>query len=257
MDKYDIIIEGGQSNAEGSGLGPVEKEYEPREDILYLDAEKDVVTTPERIEVNYKDLPFVIKVAKERPYNDSKLGDLALTFSEKYIESGLLKNGRKILIVRGAIGGTGFQKGHWGVGAPVFEKMLEMTDYALSLNPENKVVGFLWHQGEHDAFEGNTPANYKKQLLSTVETGRAKYGKTPFIAGDFSNEWKSLNIGICEPIIKVIKEVVDEVGCSAFVETADLPSNNQKTGNGDNIHFCRQSLHVLGERYFNAFMKII
>ena len=125
MDKYDIIIEGGQSNAEGSGLGAVEKEYIPRNDILYLDAEKDVVTTPERIEVTYKNLPFVIKVAEERPYNDGKLGDLALTFAEKYIENGLLKDGRKILIVRGAIGGTGFQKGHWGENAPVFLKMLE------------------------------------------------------------------------------------------------------------------------------------
>ena len=43
---------------------------------------------------------------------------------------------------------------------------------------------------------------------------------------------------------------------AAFVETADLPSNNQKTGNGDDIHFCRESLHVLGQRYFEKFLAL-
>ena len=33
---YDVIIEGGQSNAQGCGRGEVAKEYVPDEDILYL-----------------------------------------------------------------------------------------------------------------------------------------------------------------------------------------------------------------------------
>lgn len=37
---HDIIIQGGQSNAEGSGLGPVEKEYIPSAQVLYLEAKK-------------------------------------------------------------------------------------------------------------------------------------------------------------------------------------------------------------------------
>jgi hypothetical protein len=43
----------------------------------------------------------------------------------------------------------------------------------------------------------------------------------------------------------------------AFIETSDIPSNNQKTGNGDGIHFCRESLHTLGKRYFAAYRTII
>ena len=35
----DIIIEGGQSNAEGTGIGPVDKEYYPTSQILYLEAQ--------------------------------------------------------------------------------------------------------------------------------------------------------------------------------------------------------------------------
>lgn len=164
-----------------------------------------------------------------------------------------MKDGRKLLIVRAAVGGSGFKKGHWGLENILHKKMIELVNYALSLNPENKVVAFLWHQGEHDAFEGNTPEVYHKQLTEMVSDVRARYGNMPFIAGDFVNEWKSKNIESCAPIIDVIRQVICEMGNAAFVETADLPSNNQKICNGDDIHFCRQSLHELGKRYFEAY----
>lgn len=257
MTAYDIIIQGGQSNAAGSGLGPVDNAFVPCEDILYLDVEKNVETLPERVVVNYTDKPFVIHKAEEELWEGNQaLGNFSLTFAKKYIESGCLKAGRKLLIIRAAVGDTGFQKGHWGLQAPLYLKMLEMVDYALSLNSENKVVGFLWHQGEHDAFEGNTPENYKKQLLETVLGVREKYGNMPFITADFVNEWKTLNIQICDPIIQVIQEVVQEVKNAAFVETSDLLSNNQVLKNGDNIHFSRPALYKLGERFFEAFYNL-
>ena len=40
MTAYDIIIQGGQSNAAGYGEGPVTNEYEPCEEIVYLDKVK-------------------------------------------------------------------------------------------------------------------------------------------------------------------------------------------------------------------------
>ncbi len=253
METFDIIIQGGQSNAAGYGIGPVTKEYTPCEGILYLDKKTNVMDAT----LTDKNEPFVIHLAEERlSKENTTLGDLSLTFSLKYIEKGLLKKGRKLLVVRAAVPCAGFQTGDWGVEAPLHKQMLEMTDYALSLNPKNKIIGFLWHQGETDAEKGNPPENYKHQLLATVKCVRERYGNMPFIAGDFANEWKSLNLDICEPIINVIKGVVVEVGNSAFVETADLLSNNQIVGNGDNIHFSKQALHILGERYFEAFEKI-
>ena len=258
MDKYDIIILGGQSNAEGCGIGPVNKEYEPNSDILYLTAEKTVVVDSEGMHITYKEQPFLVSKAEERLSEEgASLGDFSLSFAKEYIEGGYLKEGRKLLIVRAAIGGTGFYKKQWGLGNFVYQKMLEMTDYALSLNSENKVVAFLWHQGEHDAFEGNPPQNYKQQLNSLLADVRMRYGEMPFIAGDFVNEWKSKNLSSCEPIVKVIREVVAQNVKCRFAETADLLSNNQKTGNGDDIHFCRQSLYDLGKRYFDLFKNIV
>ena len=256
-EKFDIVIQGGQSNADGSGIGDVEVAYVPTEKVYYLNSEKTVDTLEDGLKIEFFDKPFQFEIANYRYADDKVIGDLSLTFSEEYIKRGCLKDGRKLLIIRAAIGGTGFFKKHWGLQDMLYLKMLEMTDFALKLNPENKVVAFLWHQGEHDAFEGNPADVYYTQLNDMLSDVRERYGEIPFIAGDFANEWKSLNIEICEPIIQTIKDVVGNNDRCAFVETSDLLSNNQKTGNGDNIHFCRESLHELGRRYFSEYFKII
>ena len=257
QEKYDIIIQGGQSNAEGSGIGPVSQDYVPTPEILYLNVKKSVEEAKDGLLIEYADEPFAVEEAKERENNKGdKVGDFALTFAEDYVKNGRLAQDRKLMIIRGAIGGTGFFKHHWGLQDKLYLKMLEMTDYALALNPENRVVAFLWHQGEHDAFEGNAPENYYNQMMALVNSVRARYGEMPFFAGDFVNEWKTKNIEICEPIVQVIRKVVEDCGNAGFVETSDLLSNNQKTQNNDDIHFCRQALYELGERYFQAFIKL-
>jgi hypothetical protein len=256
-DKYDIIIQGGQSNAEGCGLGPVSQEYIPCSDILYLNAKKEVGLNEGKMYIKYMENPFTIEQAQEHGMPNSPVGDFSLTFAAEYIKNGLLKDGRKLLIVRAAIGGSGFYKGHWGLQDVAYLKMLEMIEYALSLNPSNRIVAFLWHQGEHDAFEGNTGDVYFGQLTNMLQGVRKRYGTMPFIAGDFVNEWKSKNLSSCEPIVEAIRQVVKNNDKSAFVETMDLESNNQKTKNGDDIHFCRESLHQLGRRYYKAFVEIV
>ena len=256
-EKYDIIIQGGQSNAEGSGIGPVTQEFLPNLNIQYLNAKKHVDLVEEGLRIEYVDEPFVIEEAKERVSQDKVIGDFSLTFAEDYLKGGRLEEGRKLLIIRGAIGGTGFYKGHWGLQDKVYLKLLEMVDYALQLNPENRIVAFLWHQGEHDAFEGNPPDIYHKQLLDMLQSVRARYGVMPFVAGDFVYDWKDKNIQICEPIIQVIRNVVKETEKSGFVETDGLLSNDQKIGNKDELHFCRESLYELGHRYFKEFSKLI
>ena len=72
------------------------------------------------------------------------------------------------------------------------------------------------------------------------------------IAGGFCDEWYWKNKTQSDAVLQAIRETVESFG-GAFVETQGLLSNNQKTGNGDDIHFCRESLHILGKRYFEAF----
>ena len=235
---FDVIIQGGQSNAEGCGSGPVRDEYAPREDVLYMNND------------------LTVSIAEERLWDGVKINEFALNFSREYIRKGKLKNGRKILILRTAVGGTGWADHRWGMTEDLYLKMMEMIKAAVNLNPENKIVAFLWHQGETDAgSEYDVHYNHLKELVESVRN-TYNYPKLPFIAGDFVNEWKTENLKICEPVIAAVKDVCKNIGYAGFAETSDLHSNNQDTGNSDVIHFSREALNQLGARYFDIFEKI-
>ena len=253
MQKYDIILQAGQSNAAGYGHGPAAHPYVPNPSVVYL-----TQGNPQAAEYEPKG-ELEIAVAAERPDPDhpgDMLGDFSLGFAQKYVEAGLLAPDRKLLIIRAAVGATGFLKGYWRVGDPLYQRMLHMTDYALHLNPENRLAGFLWHQGEHEAAFLNDPQRYHYQLLAVVENIRARYGeKLPFVCGGFCNQWAQENQPACDQIMDVIRTVARETG-GAYVETADLRSNDQKTGDGDTIHFCREDLQELGKRYFAAYQNL-
>lgn len=253
MEKYDIILQAGQSNAAGYGHGPAENPFIPNPSVLYL-----TQGNPQAAEYEPKG-ELEIAVAAERPDPDhpgDMLGDFSLGFAQKYVEAGLLSPDRKLLVIRAAVGATGFLKGYWRIGDPLYQRMLHMTDYALNLNPENRLLGFLWHQGEHEAAFLNDPQRYHDQFLAVVEAVRARYGENlPFVCGGFCNQWVQENQPACDQIMDVIRAVARETR-GAYVETADLRSNDQKTGDGDTIHFCREDLQELGKRYFAAYQNL-
>ena len=258
-DEYDIIIEGGQSNAEGSGIGPVCKfeEFTPSPRILYLTPDRKVIVDDKGVHVEYPSNDLKIEIAEERVVDGKLYGDLALTFAEDYIKNGRLKGDRKLLIVRGAVGGTSFHGAdHWGVNKGLHSKMVEMVDYALSLNPQNKVVAFLWHQGEGDTNHA-TAEEYRRYLDDMIIDIRKRYGDMPFVAGNFVQEWIPIRGESCNELADAYRKFASENKKAAFVETDGLLSNNQKNNNGDQIHFCREALYELGHRYYDAFSEIV
>ena len=251
--KFDIIIQGGQSNAEGYGRGPKEIEYIPDDRILYC-TNPDYIWDHDHRKFTYNDL-FKIEVADEWVYDNIKYGDFSLSFAKEYIKKGLLKKDRKILIIRAAIGGTAFYDHIWGIEDPLGERMFKLISYALSLNKENHIVAFLWHQGEDDVCLGNPIKNYYKQLYSFFLETRKRFSYMPIIAADFVHDWKDY-IG-AGPIRRTIKKVLNDLGYSKFVDTKGLPSNDSVFHDGDAVHFSKESLYKLGKRYFKAYRELI
>lgn len=271
MKGYDIVVLAGQSNAEGFGVGEVSEEYIPSGSVLMVGDNacphfekgadgKDFLTLDFPAEIS-------VAVADEAVGEHGKIGKLALFFAKRYVESGLLAPDRKLLIVNAAVGGTGFARKEWGKGNILYRRLTALTDYALGYEDgKNEIVTFLWHQGECDSFENPdfTPEYrykiYKNYLTEMIDDFKARYesairGNLPFVVGGFCNEWYLKNKVPCDAVLRGLREVADaEKG--AFVETSDLLSNNQKNENGDDIHFCRESLHILGARYFDAYTVI-
>ena len=245
-ERFDIIIQAGQSNSYGSGYGLTDKPYEPTEQVWYLNFD------------------FTVSLATETVVGNDIQSNFALSFAREYINSGKLEEGRKLLILRCPIGGTGFLDNRWNMTGDLYLRMMEMIPTALSLNEENRLVAFLWHQGETDAICGADYDTHYSNLMGLLRSVRDTFQvpQLPFIAGDFVDQWEMENWDICVPVVTAIRAVCQDGGNGAFVETADLPSNMQQPNcppicKEDNIHFCRNSLYILGHRYFDAFAKIV
>ncbi|MCR5264067.1 MAG: sialate O-acetylesterase [Clostridiales bacterium] len=243
-DRFDIIIQAGQSNSEGYGFGPVDAPYEPNGRVWYLNGD------------------FTISMAAEKATLNDIQSNFSLPFAREYLNAGLLEDGRDLLIVRSAVGGTGFLDNRWKPQDDLFLRMLDMTDTAVALNPDNRIVALLWHQGETDSSLHSSYETYYDNLSTLYRLTAERYGvkDLPFVAGDFVRHWKDANSEICAPVIAAMRDVCRDCG-GAFVETDGLKSNNQELsyhplGWEDPIHFSRRSIYELGKRYFEAYRRV-
>ena len=268
-NKFDIIIVAGQSNAEGNGIKEDDKEI--ISDKVYQIADKNHIGTKDLgngkviIDMVYPTEMVLEKAHERTDATGKKFADFSETFANCYIDGGFLEKGRKVLIIKTAVGGTGFARKEWGVGNILFERLNLMTDYALKLNKENRIVAFLWHQGEHDAFENaNLSADerynfYRENFAKQTLAFRKKYGKEiPVIAGEMVNSWAELseNKSKCDAVEKATKDVCSAVDIAGVVSSEGLISNDDAFKNGDNLHFCADSIYELGRRYYSLFEKI-
>lgn len=244
-DTFDIIIQAGQSNSEGYGFGPVEEPYVSNDRVWYLNAD------------------FTVSMAAEKVTGNEIQSNFALSFANEYIRQGYLKEGRKLLILRAAVGGTGFLDNRWKLTDDLYLRMMEMIRTALSLNPANRLAVLLWHQGETDALCEATYEVHYSHLMTLLQSVRQEFGvkELPFVAADFVQNWKQLNPVICAPVVDAIRAVCRDCGNGGFVETDGLLSNLQELhrnplGWDDPIHFSRRAVYALGRRYFDAFARI-
>lgn len=265
---FDIFIVAGQSNAEGYG---VSFDSEP---LIIPDAyeiiDKNKYGMKLKADGSYDDLDFVypvetiIQELQERRVDDKYNSDLSLSFADQYRKSKFYSPKRKILVIKTGYGGSGFAFDQHGVGNPLYKRMLDMINVGLSLNKDNRIVAFLWHQGEHDAFE-NAWFSYQERydyyysnLLKEFLAVREEYKQFdfPIITGEMCRDWKKRYITESEAVEKATIDVCEKIGNAAFVRASDLPSNEEAIHNGDLDHFCKKSILTLGERYFDAFASL-
>ncbi len=239
--KFDIVIAAGQSNCEGCGIGDVEFPFEPKPNIWYMNRN------------------FTISQATEKVRGNLLQGTFKLSFAEEYIKNGQLPCDRHIIIIDCAMGATGFEEGMWGKNEPLTLDMIDMTKTVLQLNDDNRVVAFLWHQGER-SINFNLDVNFhSKSLHIMIDEIISCFGANyPFIAGDFVPSWKKTKGKQGALIADAIREVFCNGYNGGFVDTNGLVSNCEAVeGSIDDIHFSRDSCYKLGVRYYEKFNELI
>ena len=161
--------------------------------------------------------------------------------------------GKTVGLIPSAVGGTSIAA--WMPGG-VDDHDPENFPYdnavkkAREAQKSGKIVAILWHQGETDA-QRNTP-DYTEKLRAVEHNFRRDLqldDDVPFIAGDMASFYRDdikENIGIVDQALETLAQ---ENPSFRYVTTKDM------THRGDNLHFDTESLHKLGERYFNEYQQ--
>ncbi len=234
----DIIVIAGQSNAQGAGLGPARKIFQPKENLWMM----------------FPD--FTIGKARERIKPPTLRGRFPLYFAEMYMKEGYLTEGHDLLLVQAAVGGTSFAAKQWGSGNVLQVRLFDMVDTAVKLHPDNKVKAFLWHQGESDIGQGTTAEQQYENVATMLQEVEENIGiGFPLIAGDFVPDFIEKQGQIAKDHRASIEKAFGEKG-GVFVESHGLSSNANMVNDCDElIHFSRYALYEFAERYFAKFQE--
>ncbi len=270
--KFDIIVLMGQSNAEGNGLSNEELTIKFQNNVYelndknpcYLDVKEDYTNLVYSKNID----PFISLFEEKMGLDGLRRASFVSSFIKEYINNGYLKEDRNILVVRCAVGGTGFSRNEWGIDSPLYNRTIKLVDYALSLNKENRIVVTLWHQGEHDAYE-QKDLSYKErydfykngfynQFLDYKN--RYKLNDMILIGGEFAKSWTDTGYTEkAEAIYNATNDAIYELTKNnGIASSKGLKSNIEIDKNtNDDIHFSRISAYKLGKRYFKIFDDIL
>lgn len=142
---YDIIVIGGQSNAVGAGRGAY------RDSVRSIAIDRRIYQLGRNIENCVNDEGKVIPASDilEHWLNCPKWGGVGfgMAFARRWAASPL-SQGRKVLIIPGAYGGTTMQQWRTSLWPALKSQIKEALAQP---GGRNRVVAFLWSQGESDA----------------------------------------------------------------------------------------------------------
>jgi hypothetical protein len=203
----------------------------------------------------------------------------SIAFARRYVHEQLAPK-RKVLIIPAARGGTSILK--WlgqipypetldanGQNVGLYADALKRTKAVLALPGKNRVVAFLWHQGEADVdrkINGQYPMSptiYQTKLSTLIRKIRTDLPSSPaypIVAGKLAPSWLSgstklaLKNQIEAAIVRVLSADAKGGVVSSGSLQANYPSFTSETGEAN--HFTSASQVTLGARYYGLWRQL-
>ena len=192
-EKFDIIIE-----VEKTDETCVSNE---KTKVCFAD---DVFFLETKTNADNDNKPFSVVKARE-----NEAADYSVAFADLYIRK-RLEEGRKVLIIR-IFADDSSESDEREINKRIYLKTLETLNYALLLNPSNRLVAFLW--GYNFSGKGESEV-FKEQLAEMLYGLRLRLGRIPFIAIDFSFDNKKTSTEATDSVSDAINDVFLRFGGS-------------------------------------------
>jgi hypothetical protein len=293
---YDVIVVAGQSNSTCAGMGPFDDPLATpairsrifqigrlrASDMQLVPAEGNLVSDTA---ANDRGTVRRFECLQDWNYYPGLAGTgFALAFAEKYVVT-VLAPDRAVLIVPCGCGSTSIRswagtlerpdipctRGNAGATESVlYADMVKRTRRALAEPGSNRIVAFLWHQGESDALAPLgyrlTPDEYRGTLADFFRKARqdlAGSAPLPIVTAHFSPAWVPLlspaNLGLKRQVEAAVDAACAAVGHCAVVPTDGLTDNLTSGASTDRrqiIHFDARSMIRLGQTMFDRWQGL-
>lgn len=282
---YDIIIIAGQSNALGCGCGPFQ-------DITHANDGKI-------FQLNSWGWPQAAhEPLRYAPHGDQAGKGFGMTFARLYAAQAL-KAGRQVLLVPVAVGGTsilqwddkdeGFDFGPPTNNADpmrydsteLYDSLVSQTESALRAGGgNNRIVAFLWHQGETDLLfmhqteqpihrAMGTVGQYQTRFTQLITKFRDHFAgqNIPLVAGELGRFLEPAFGGEngLAAFNQMLERTSQNVPRMAIGSSIDLGNGvaahcalwpNPNLPDGDPVHFHAAAQVEFGRRYFSAWQSL-
>lgn len=178
---------------------------------------------------------------------DPQINDMGLdlSFSIDWVQA---NPARSLILVPSAKGGSSLGSGDWQKGGLYYEDAVARANAAIAASPGAVFAGFLWHQGEADASNGNYQVQLD-QMIADFRSDVTGAATVPFILGGFSDIYVGSDPNRAA-MRNIVLDTPNRVSDTAVADASDL------TMQTDNLHFDAAALRILGSRYFTTFSTI-
>lgn len=248
---YDVVVLAGQSNMVGRAAleSGVDDNLTALQDRVYqfpFDQNVNssgVVQTSIVSKVVTLPLDFISNVPGGSSGEQANTTSIWKTFCESIIS--YIPAKRRILLVPAAKGGIGFEQNNWTARTGAFyTAMVNATNAALSVHPTNKIIAFLWHQGESDAATNFKYGAFLAQFYNCICADiSGMSSNVPFLMGEIYENANENNININ----KVLRSF-GVTGTGRYVVSANGLTTT------DDVHFDTASIRAFGTLYGESFI---
>lgn len=195
----------------------------------------------------------LVPVAYPLDHVNEIAGDMGpdITFSQDYMAANPDIN---LALVGYAQGGTAFFTNNWNDGDTLHEAAVSEINTALSLIPRRQLIGMLWVQGETDAENGVTEAQYADYIDAMIAAFRGSItgaSSMPFVAGQIGTFLDTGTYSTRDGINAAIADLPNRVSNSAYASSVGLNDD------GDLLHYGGSDLRTLGTRLNTALASLL
>lgn len=241
---FDCFVIIGQSNAEGNGK-PKDERFDFQDPRIFNFSPGS----------EFQTYANKLIIAKERILNiqgELPTDDTVISFTTGFAKNYVAENPtRRVCLIGCALGNTGFSSNHWKVGDPLYNTTVEVCNRFLTLYPDSKIKGFLWHQGERDIDSSLDPVVYQTHLEAMIAGFRAAItgcANVPFVVGNYSPGW-SIGFAIKAAYEKVNRDLTNRIDYTGNATSEGLSGNP----GDDAIHFDARSQRLFSDRYYRQY----